>query len=57
MIFAALDSVHEGVGGVHPGPSAVGAQRQPRDDAGLQTLHSGKKQTCVCVRVCLCVMY
>lgn len=46
MVITALDSVQGGVGGVHPGSCAAGAQRQPGDDAGLQTFHSGKK--CVC---------
>lgn len=43
VVVAALDGVHGGVGGVHPGSSTAGAQRQPGDDAGLQTFHSGKK--------------
>lgn len=43
MFFAALDGVHWGFWGVHPGSSAAGAERQPGDDAGLQTFHSGKR--------------
>ncbi len=55
VVVAALDGVHGGVGGVHPGSSTVGAQRQPGDDAGLQTFHSGKKLVCLCKSVNMCV--
>lgn len=46
VVVAALDGVHGGDGGVHPGSGTARAQRQPGDDAGLKTFHSGKK--CVC---------
>ena len=42
VVVAALDGVYGGVGGVHPGSGAAGAQRQPGDDAGLQTFYGGK---------------
>lgn len=41
-IFAALARVQEGDGGVHPGSGTAGSQRQPGDDAGLQTVNGGK---------------
>lgn len=44
VILTALDGFYEGVGGVHPGPGTAGPQRQPGDDAGISTLHSGKKK-------------
>lgn len=49
MVIAALGRVYGGVRGVYPGSSTAGAQRQPGDDAGLQTFHSGKTFVCVCV--------
>lgn len=48
MVIAALGGVYRGVRGVHPGSGTAGTQRQPGDDAGLQTFHSGKR----CVFVC-----
>lgn len=42
LVVAALDGVYGGDGGVHPRSGTAGAQRQPGDDAGLQTFYSGK---------------
>ncbi|MEQ2215875.1 hypothetical protein XENOCAPTIV_007171 [Xenoophorus captivus] len=40
VMFTALDSVHEGVRGLHPCSCIVGAKRKLRDDAGLQAFNS-----------------
>lgn len=46
LVFAALDRLHGGERGVHPCSCSAGAQRQPGDDAGLETFHSGKVVVC-----------
>lgn len=38
MFFAALNAIHEGVGGLHPYFCIVGSKTKLQDDIGLRTM-------------------